>query len=157
MSKMTVEKAREMRDAQRRQRRVAFAPQPGTRKHRELRFDRQHGSDEVAQAHSLLAGIEGLEVEIGLHINSLSIWYDVRDCTLEGLEAALRHQGFHLDNSLSTRLLRAMVHFCEETQLRNLRVPERLIKKSNQVYSKAWDQHLHGDHDDTPPDLRLDR
>jgi len=49
------------------------------------------------------------------------------------------------------------VYFCEETQMRNMRVPERLIKKSHLVYSKAWEHHPHGDRDDTPAELRQDR
>ena len=31
---------------------------------------------------------------------------------------------------------------------------ERLIKQSNEVYIQAWDHHVHGDHDDTPLELR---
>jgi hypothetical protein len=53
--------------------------------------------------------------------------------------------------------MRMMIAYAEETQLRNMRMPERLIKKSHEVYSRAWDHHLHGDHDDTPPDMRQDR
>ena len=33
--------------------------------------------------------------------------------------------------------------------------PERLLKKSqNEAYTHAWERHLHGDHDDTPPEWR---
>ena len=63
-------------------------------------------------------------------------------------------QGFHLDNSLFSKLTRALIRYCEQTQLHTLRSPQRLIKKSNEVYVKAWEHHLHGDHDDTPPELR---
>jgi hypothetical protein len=73
---------------------------------------------------------------------------------LQSLETALIRQGFHLDNSIVHQLARAVIYFCEDTQLRNLRQPERLLKKSNEIYSRAWDQHPHGDHDDTPPELR---
>ena len=76
-----------------------------------------------------------------------------------GLAAALAlvRQGFHLDNSMYSKLMRTVVYFCEETQMRNMRVPERLIKKSHEVYSKAWEHHPHGDHDETPPELRQER
>ncbi len=98
-----------------------------------------------------------MDVDDGLAPYSLSIWYEIGDYSMEGLEAALVRQGFHLDNSLYSRLMRTVVYFCEETQMRNLRVPERLIKKSHEVYSKAWEHHPHGDHDDTPPELRQER
>jgi hypothetical protein len=66
----------------------------------------------------------------------------------------LQVQGFHLDGSLLAKIIRALVYFCEDTELHNLRCPQRLIKQSHEVYIKAWDHHLHGDHDDTPPELR---
>ncbi len=157
MSKMTLEKARDLRAAGRRERRAAFAPQPGTRKHRELRFDRLHGEKEVKRARQLLAGLDGLDIDDGMHPHSLSVWYEVTEYTFQGLEGALRSQGFHLDASFTHRLIRGFVYYCEETQLRNMRVPERLIKKSHDIYSKAWEHHSHGDHDDTPPELRQDR
>lgn len=153
MSKMSPEKARQLRDGGSRHRPSPFAPQSGMRKHRELRFDQRHPQD-VEQARKLLNGLERMDIDIGVTPCSLSIWYDVCDYTLEGLEAALRKQGFHLDNGLINKLLRSLVYFAEETQLRNMRCPERLIKKSNEIYSKAWDHHLHGDHDATPPELR---
>ncbi|HLA33719.1 MAG TPA: hypothetical protein VJ001_02515 [Rhodocyclaceae bacterium] len=156
MSKMTPAKARELRDGGARHRPSPFSRQSGTRKHRELRFATQP-PHQVDQARKLLAGLEGLEVDDGLAPRSLSIWYEIGDYTLQGLEAALRQQGFKLDNGVFCRLARVIVYYCEETQLRNMRVPERLIKKSHEVYSKAWEHHPHGDHDDTPPELRQDR
>ena len=150
--KMSPERARALRDAGR-ERRAAFVPQPGTRKHREIRFSALRPG-QVEQARAMLGIISGLEVESGLLPTSLSIWYEITEHSLQGLETALTDKGFHLDNSLYAKLVRAIVYFCEDTQLRNLRQPERLIKKSNEVYVKAWEHHPHGDHDDTPPELR---
>jgi hypothetical protein len=160
MSRMTPEKARELRDELRngkpRAHPSAFVPQPGTRKQRELRFDHLH-PEHVEEARKLLSGLEGMEVERGVVSDSLLIGYEIGEYSLEGLEAALVRQGFHLDNSVYSKVVRALVYFCEETQMRNMRVPERLIKKSHEVYSKAWEHHPHGDHDETPPELRQDR
>ncbi len=80
--------------------------------------------------------------------------YSVLDYSLEALEDALREAGFALENSLYIKLVRALVYFSEETQRHNLLSPERLIKQSNEVYIQAWDHHAHGDHDDTPLELR---
>lgn len=154
--KMTPEKARELRDGHVRHRPAPFAPQPGTHKHRELHFDPSR-PEQAAEARRLLSGLDGMEVADGRKPHCLSIWYELRDYNLRGLEAALTRQGFQLDNTIYVRLLRAVVYYCEETQQRNMRVPERLIKKSHEVYSKAWEHHPHGDHDDTPPELRQDR
>ncbi len=154
---MDVERARRLRDKERGLHRShPLVPQTGTRKHRELRFNKLRAW-QVDQAKALLTGLERLEVAPGTLPNSLSVWYEITDYTMEGLESALIAQGFHLENTLYCKMIRALVYFCEDTQLRNMRQPERLIKKSNEIYSKAWEHHPHGDHDDTPVELRQDR
>lgn len=121
-------------------------------KHREIRFN-MTPPGQAEQAVRLLSGLESLVV-CQVRQDSISVRYDLTVYTLEGLENALVAQGFHLDNSVYSKVSRALIYFCEETQLRNLRAPERLIKKSNEVYIKAWEHHSHGDHDEMPPELR---
>ena len=151
---MDVERARHLRDKERGQHRPhTIAPQPGTRKHREIRFSKLRPG-QVEQAFVLLAGLDGLTVAPGTVANGISIWYEITEYSMQGIETALIDQGFHLENTLYCKLVRALVYFVEETQLRNMRQPEWLIKKSHEVYSKAWEHHPHGDHDDTPVDLR---
>lgn len=153
---MDVERARLLRDKERGLHRPhPLAPQSGTRKHREIRFNKLRPW-QVEQARALLERLDYLEVAPGTLVNSLSVWYEITDYTMEGLETALINQGFHLENTLYCKIIRALVYFSEDTQLRNMSQPERLIKKSHEVYSKAWEHHPHGDHDDTPPDLRRD-
>lgn len=153
---MDVERARRLRDKERGLHRPhALAPQSGTRKHREIRFNKLR-LWQLDQAKALLESLENLEVAPGVLPNSLSVWYEVTDYTMEGLETALINQGFHLENTLYCKIIRALVYFSEDTQLRNMSQPERLIKKSHEVYSKAWEHHPHGDHDETPPELRRD-
>lgn len=86
--------------------------------------------------------------------DALLVTYDLAHYSLLSIEQALAVQGFVLDDSLISRLKRSLTHFCEETQRRNAQSPQRLIKQSNQVYVKAWEHHPHGDHDETPPELR---
>lgn len=153
---MNPERARLLRDRERGLHRPhPLAIQPGTRKHREIRFSKLRPK-QAEEAYMKLVMLDRLEVEPGIHPNSLSVWYEVTDYTMRELEAALMRIGFHLDGSLYCKLIRALVNFSEETQIRNLGQPERLIKKSHEVYSKAWDHHPHGDRDDTPPELRRD-
>jgi hypothetical protein len=153
---MNPEQARALRDGHSRPLPAPFLPQPESLKRRELHFDETYPA-QLPRAAELLAGLPGLYVEPGSTATSLAVSYELREYTLEGLEAALVAQGFRFDHSFGKRFARAIIHFKEETQLRNMRVPERLIKKSQQVYSKAWDKHLHGDFDDTPPEMRRDR
>ena len=155
--RLNPERARLIRDKERGlQRQPALLPQTGTRKHRELRFSKLP-PDQAARAEALLARVGGLEVSAGLLPTSVSIWYDVEEHTMEGIEAALCRHGFHLENTLYAKLIRALVYYSEDTQLRNMHGPQRLIKKSHEVYSRAWEHHPHGDRDETPPELRVDR
>lgn len=125
----------------------------GLHKRREIRF-KPLPPGQVERALVALRRVPALEVVPGDHPLSLSVSYSVLDQSLEMIEDGLRDTGFHLDNSLYVRLVRALVYFCEETQRHNAIAPERLIKQSNEVYVTVYDQHPHGDHDDTPPEFR---
>lgn len=126
----------------------------GLLKAREIRFS-PHPPRQAEQALASLNRLEGVHAERHrerAHVVVVS--YSVLEFSLETLEDALRNAGFHLDNSLYVKLTRAVVYFCEETQRHNVESPERLLKKSNEVYVKVYEHHLHGDHDDTPPEFR---
>ncbi len=152
--RLNPERARLLRDQERglhRPHPLAF--QTGSRKHREIRLNKlKH--DQLLEAYALLATLPKLEVASGTRPNGISVWYEIADYSMETLEKLLEDKGFHLENTLYCKLIRALVYFTEETQRRNLGQPERLLKKSHEVYSKAWEHHPHGDHDDTPQDLR---
>jgi len=109
---------------------------------------------QVPEAVDQLAQLERLRAEALLHKRAVEVDYDLSDYTLRDLENHLEERGYHLDNTLMSKLVRALIHYTEDTQLRNLQAPERLIKKSHEAYIQAWEQHPHGDHDDTPPEWR---
>ncbi|MBP9218141.1 MAG: hypothetical protein KBD39_05385 [Sterolibacterium sp.] len=154
---MNPERARQLRDAirHRSHRDQKLARRYGTDKKRRLYFDNLH-PEQTEQVRQLLDGIEGLTVTTTSG-RCLVVRYNLTEYTLAGLEKALASQGFRLQDTLLHRWFRALIHFWEDTQLRNLRLPERLLKKSNEVYVKAWEHHPHGDHDETPVELREER
>lgn len=125
----------------------------GIVKRREIRF-KAAPSGQVVQAGRSLAALRGVRVEPGRNELSLIVCYNVLDFTLELLEDVLVRAGFQLERGLISRLHRALIYYAEDTQVHNLRSPERLIKQSHEVYIQAYAHHPHGDHDDTPPDLR---
>jgi hypothetical protein len=110
-------------------------------------------SGQAERALSLLEGLDGLEVTVGAEANRLLVRYHICEYTLEGLELALASQGFHLDNSLLSKLKRALAYFCESVQRRNVAANEPDIK-SQQAFMKVYERHLHGDCDDTPEEWR---
>jgi hypothetical protein len=101
----------------------------------------------------LLEGLDGLVVSIGSDGNRLLVRYHVCEYTLEGLETAIASQGFHLDNSLLSKLKRALAYFCENVQRSNVEANEPDIK-SQHAFMRVYERHLHGDHDETPEEWR---
>ena len=108
---------------------------------------------QVGRALHLLEGMDGLTVLAGAGPKHLLIRYSICEYTLEGLESALSSQGFHLDNSLLSKLQRALAYFCENVQRRNVAANEPDIK-SQQAFVKVYERHLHGDRDETPEEWR---
>ncbi|MDD3353560.1 hypothetical protein [Zoogloea sp.] len=128
----------------------------GIAKMREIRF-KAWPEGQVQQARRSLAALRGVQVEQGTNPLSLVVHYSVLDYTLELLEESLVRAGFQLERTLLVRLHRALIYYVEDTQVHNLQSPERLIKQSHEVYINAYAAHPHGDHDDTPPDLRVSK
>lgn len=114
-----------------------------------------HGLPEgqAERARILLEGLDGLCVTMGADANRIVVRYHICEYTLEGLETALSTQGFHFDNSLLCKLRRSLAYFCESVQRSNVAANEPDIK-SQQAFMRVYEQHLHGDRDDTPEEWR---
>jgi hypothetical protein len=111
---------------------------------------------QVARAYSLLQGLADFQVEQSAHEHRLIIHYSLAHYTLAGLERALQEQGFILDNNLLHSITRQVIHYCEDTELHNMDVPEPVTKKrEKEIFIQAYDARLHGDKDETTaPELR---
>lgn len=123
-------------------------------KHREIVFAK-FPPDQPPEAAGTLAQLADVEAAPLIEKRAVGVDYELTQHTLQELEDHLEDQGYHLDNTLMNKLVRALVHYVEDTQLHNLGAPEKRIKRSaQQAYVQAWGQHPHGDHDDTPPEWR---
>ncbi len=110
---------------------------------------------QVTDAATFLVSVDHLEVEPDVDHRCIGVAYDLREHTLQEIEATLEDRGYHLETALLNKMMRALIHYIEETQLHNLEAPDRPLKKSqNEAYTQAWERHPHGDHDDTPPEWR---
>jgi len=110
-------------------------------------------TDQAVQAARLLGRIVGVTVQAYPSEHRVAVQYSVSEHSLLKLETVLMDAGFHLDNHILQKIKRALAHYCEEVQCDNLNIPEHNIK-SRDVYVKVWEKHSHGDHDDTPEELR---
>jgi hypothetical protein len=93
------------------------------------------------------------ELSIQVSQQHITVRYSLTTHTLQSLEQGLKTAGFHLDESILSKIKRALIYYCEDIARSNLDIPEHNIK-SRDVYVKVWDNHPHGDHDDTPEELR---
>jgi len=112
-------------------------------------------SGQVERAYQLLSGLPDCKVEYGNAPNTLRVSYNLHHYTLEGLENGLTEQGFHLDHNILHNVGRKIIYYCEDTICHNLDIPTHPTKKNErEVFVKAYSKEPHGDHDDTPPELR---
>jgi len=124
------------------------------KKHREILFSK-FPPGQVPEAADDLKRLAEVEVAARTEKRAVGVTYELQQHTLEELEGHLEDKGYHLDNTLMSKLTRALIHYVEETQLHNLGAPEKRLKRSaDEAYVKAWEQRPHGDHDDTPPEWR---
>jgi hypothetical protein len=118
-------------------------------------FFAEEPAGQLERAHALLIGLEKLFVEKSAEPNCLRISYSLREYSLEGLEGALKKAGFCFKETLLNKLSKRLIYYCEEVQYHNLSTPEHMTKSNTQaVFAKLYENHPHGDHDDTPKELR---
>jgi hypothetical protein len=120
-----------------------------------LLFFSEDSANQLSAAFNLLVGLENFHVEMGPQPNSLLIRYSVEHYSLEALEKALIREGFRLEYGLLGKITKPLIHYCEDVQYHNLKTPEPRTKNNAQeIFVKAYESHPHGNHDDTPKDLR---
>lgn len=123
-------------------------------KHREIVFS-EDPPGQADRAHQLLSGLPNCKIEFGDTPNSLRVSYNLELYTLEGLEHALTEEGFRLDHSMLRSIERNVIYYSEDTICHNMDIPMQYTKKKiREIFVKAYEQEPHGDHDDTPPELR---
>jgi hypothetical protein len=123
-------------------------------KQREIVFGAEPAG-QLSRAHDLLSGLPDCKVEYGEAPNTLRVTYNLHHYTLSGLEDGLTKEGFQLDHSPLHSIGRKVIYYCEDTVCHNLDIPAQSTKEfQREVFVKAYDHEPHGDHDDTPPELR---
>ncbi|HET7832062.1 MAG TPA: hypothetical protein VFK88_03770 [Gallionella sp.] len=123
-------------------------------KQRDIVFNAEPAG-QLARAYKVLSGLPDCKVEYGENPDTLRVSYSLANYTLEGLEKALIEQGFELDHSLLHNVGRKIIYYCEDTTCHNMDIPEHPTKHNErEVFMKVYEQKPHGDHDDTPPELR---
>ena len=123
-------------------------------KQRDILFS-QEPPGQIDRAYQLLSGLPDCKVDYCDTPNALRVSYNLEHYTLEGLEHALTEEGFRLDHSLLRNIERNVIYYSEDTICHNMDIPMQFTKKKiREIFVKAYEHEPHGDHDDTPPELR---
>lgn len=126
----------------------------GLDKQRDIAFG-DDATDQIERAYQLLCGLPELKVAYSDSPNALRVSYNLHRYTLEALESILVDQGFSLNHSMLHNIERNVIYYSEDTLCHNMDIPIQPTKMSErEVFVKAYEQEPHGDHDDTPPELR---
>ena len=86
---------------------------------------------QVPEACDFLRRFERMEVEPHTERRAVDVAYDLREHSLEEIEMALADKGFHLDSTLLSKLMRALIYYIEETQMHNLENPPKRLNPMN--------------------------
>jgi molybdopterin/thiamine biosynthesis adenylyltransferase len=86
----------------------------------------------VPEAADDLKHLEQVEVRPKFEKRAVGVSYDLSEHTLRELDEHLVDRGYHLDNTLMTKLTRALIYYVEDTQLHNMGAPEKRLKRSSQ-------------------------
>ena len=102
----------------------------------------------------LLMDVQGIVEVRALMPDCIQVRYDIRQLTLQTIESALAEVGFHLDNSLLSKVKRALFYYTEETQLMNWGYQNDQASSTLDVFVSCYNQREHGCRDDRPEYLR---
>jgi len=124
-------------------------------KRRDIHFmSPQAVNNPAASAIDLLGEIEGVQELIHKHEHSLVVCYDLSKISLNDIEDLLMEVGFHLDNSILSKLKRALFYYAEDTQLANLGYDHAQSKSTLEIFINRHNQLPHGCRDERPDHYR---
>lgn len=123
-------------------------------KHREIRFCRLHPDAEQAHSASLiLSDVEGIHRLHPHEPHILHVSYDITLISLSAIEGGLLDLGFHLDNTLLVKLMRALHYYTEEAEKANIGCPDGGCA-DKQVFINRYQRLRHGCRDRRPEHWR---
>lgn len=122
---------------------------------REISFCPLHPDpNQAGTATQLLRDCEGILQVERLDDTQLRVTYDIHLTTLAAIEVLLEDFGFHLDNSLLSRMRRALIEYTEETQRINIGCERGEHNCTVKIFINRYQHRTHGCRDDRPQHWR---
>ena len=130
---------------------------PESVKHREIGFRDPHPDPHQAKtALVFLVEVEGI-VHASMPDparNSVRVSYDLNRICLRVVESLLMELGFHLDNSLMSRLRRALYYYTEENEMQSLLIHDDQDHSTREIFMRCYRCKSHGCRDERPEHWR---
>ena len=111
---------------------------------------------QTGDAARLLGALPGITVSPDAAPGRLTVHYTLPQHSLPQLLALLQQAGIGLASHPLHRLHYHLLCYCEQVQLDNLHTPP-VCTKGQAAFCQLYHQHPHGDRDDTPEELRLEK
>lgn len=130
---------------------------PDPVKCREIGFCNPHPDPQQAlSAMQVLADIDGIirATIPDCSRNAIHVSYDLSHISLYVIEDLLSELGFHLDNSLLTKLKRALYYYTEENELQTLGLHTGQDQSTREIFMSCYQCHSHGCRDGRPQHWR---
>ena len=108
------------------------------------------------RAAALLADTFGIRTRASPQDGQLTLLYTLPQHSLLQMVHHLEQAGIPLARHPIHRLQCQLACYCEQVQLDNLQCPPHATK-GREAFSHIYQQHPHGDRDDTPEELRLEK
>jgi len=132
-------------------------PDPEMLKHREVAFrDPLPGQQQALNAIVALSGIGGVhEVYlVSQSRNVIRVSYDLRQIDLRTIDALLFELSFRLNNSLLTKIKRALYYYMEGIELENLAISRDQDHNTRDIFTHCHLCQRHGCRDARPEHWR---
>lgn len=102
----------------------------------------------------LLTGLAGIDAALPHTPHSLQLRYRLERITYSDIEQVLIDAGFHLDNSLLSKLKRALIHYSEDTARANLGCEKGRGNCTRDIFVNRYQRLEHGCRDHRPEPWR---
>ncbi|MEN8174216.1 MAG: hypothetical protein ABFS23_00520 [Pseudomonadota bacterium] len=124
-------------------------------KHRDILFNELHEDCEQARTAAMsLADVPGVVQAQVISSNALRVSYNLLELSLEQIEVGLQEAGFHLSNTLLSKLRRALHYYLEDTRRANVGCGKGESNCTRKVFIERYKHIRHGCRDDRPEQWR---
>lgn len=118
---------------------------------REIGFRDPHPDPHQADSAALLlTDVNGILQVSAAGPDTVTVLYDLERISLRLIEALLTEFGFHLDNSLLSKIKRALYYYTEDNETQSLHIHDDQDASTREIFTRCYRRKQHGCRDVRP-------